>query len=167
MQHKVTAKQENSKMCLVCGLKNDFGLHAAFYELDNNELLATFHPRETHQSYPGRLHGGIATAILDEMIGRAIRMTHPDIWGVTIEITTRFRKPLPTSGEIRAVGRITKVDRRTFQGTGEILLEDGSVAVEAHGRYFRLSLDQIADFDYEEQDWRVGPSPDDPTTVDL
>ena len=72
MRHLVKAKQPNSKMCLVCGLKNRSGLGAYFYELDNGELLAIFRPAEEHQSYPGRLHGGIATAILDETIGRAI-----------------------------------------------------------------------------------------------
>ena len=85
MRQRVTAKQENSRMCLVCGLKNPFGLKASFYELENDELLAIFRPSEEHQSYPGRLHGGIATAVLDETIGRAILMKVEDIWGVTID----------------------------------------------------------------------------------
>ena len=66
MRHTVKIKQPNSKMCFVCGLKNVAGLHSFFYELDNDELLAIFKPEEAHQGYPGRLHGGIATAILDE-----------------------------------------------------------------------------------------------------
>ena len=74
MHYRVKAKQQNTKMCLVCGLKNPFGLQTAFYELESDELLAIFKPMEEHQSYPGRLHGGIATAILDETIGRAIMM---------------------------------------------------------------------------------------------
>ena len=44
MRYLVNGKQKNSKMCLVCGLKNQFGLRAAFYELDNDELLAVFTP---------------------------------------------------------------------------------------------------------------------------
>jgi len=167
MHYHVMAKQENSKMCLVCGLKNPLGLKAFFYELDNRELLGVFRPQEGHQSYPGRLHGGISTAILDETIGRAIRITHPDIWGVSIELTTRFRQPVPLNQELRVVGRITRVRSRTFEGSGEILLEDGTVAVEATGKFIRLTLDQIADFDYEEQEWRVTPAPDDPEVVEL
>ena len=96
MLRRVTGKQPNSKMCLVCGLKNPFGLHTAFYELDNREILAVFKPREEHQSYPGRLHGGIVSAILDEAIGRAI-MIHSDgeVWGVTVDLQVRFKKPVP------------------------------------------------------------------------
>jgi acyl-coenzyme A thioesterase PaaI-like protein len=159
--------QQNTKMCLVCGLKNQFGLRSAFYELENDELLAIFKPMEEHQSYPGRLHGGIATAVLDETIGRAIMIHHDDLWGVTIECSTRYRKPVPLTEEIRVVGRITKVANRFFEGTGEILLNDGSVAVEGRGRYIKLPLDKIADFDFEEQEWRVVPSADDPEHVEL
>ena len=167
MRQRVTAKQENSKMCLVCGLKNNFGLKASFYELENDELLAVFRPSEEHQSYPGRLHGGIASAVLDETIGRAILMKDRNLWGVTIQFNTRYRKPVPLDEEIRVVGRIDKLANRYFEGSGEILLKDGSVAVEGKGKYFKLPLDEIADFDYEEQEWSVTISPDDPEFVDF
>lgn len=167
MQHLVKAKQQNSKMCLVCGLKNQFGLRTSFYELDNDEVLAVFKPMEEHQSYPGRLHGGIATAILDETIGRAIMIQNQDLWGVTISFSTRYRKPIPLTGEIRVIGRINKVTNRFFEGTGEILLKDGSVAAEGQGKYIKLPLDEIADFDFEEQEWKVVPSPDDPDEVEI
>lgn len=167
MQYHVKAKQENSKMCLVCGLKNPFGLHASFYELENEELLALFTPTDEYQSYPGRLHGGMATTILDETIGRAIMIYYKDLWGVTIEFNVRFRKPIPLNEELRVVGRITKDTRRIFEGTGEILLSDGSVAVEGEGKYIKLPLAKIADFDAGEQEWRVVPAADDPKIVEL
>ena len=165
MRHRVTAKQENSKMCLVCGLKNPFGLKAAFYELENDELLAIFRPSEEHQSYPGRLHGGIATAILDETIGRAILMKDRDVWGVTINFSTRYRRPIPLDEEIRVIGRIDRITHRHFEGSGEILLKDGRVAVEGKGKFIKLPLAEIADFDAEEQEWRVTTSPNDPEYV--
>lgn len=167
MRYRVRAKQENSKMCLVCGLKNPFGLHSSFYELDNDELLAVFKPMEEHQSYPGRLHGGIATAILDETIGRAILIRDRDVWGVTIEFSTRYRKPVPLSEEIRVIGRITKEAPRYFEGTGEIMLCDGSVAIEGRGKFIKLPLEKIADFDFDEQEWKVVQSPDDPKYFEL
>jgi acyl-coenzyme A thioesterase PaaI-like protein len=167
MQYRVKAKQENSKMCLVCGLKNQFGLHASFYELENEELLALFTPTEEYQSYPGRLHGGIATAILDETIGRAIMIYHQDLWGVTMDFSIRFRKLIPLNEKIRVIGRITNDTRRVFEGTGEILLSDGSVAVEGQGRYIKLPLEKIADFDAEEQEWRVVSAEGDPQVVEI
>jgi len=168
MLRKVTGKQPNSRMCLVCGLKNPFGLHTAFYELDNKEILAVFRPREEHQSYPGRLHGGIISTILDEAIGRAIMMHSDDeVWGVTVDLQVRFKKPVPLNGELRVVGRITKDSSRFFEGTGELLLEDGTVAAEGRGRYLKVPLDKIADFDVDAQEWGVVDSPDDPDEIEL
>ncbi|MDG2384223.1 MAG: PaaI family thioesterase [Pirellulaceae bacterium] len=162
-RHSVTGKQPNSKMCLVCGLGNQFGLQTAFYEVDSNQLVAVFSPQQAHQGYPDRLHGGIAASILDETIGRAIRLQHGDeLWGVTIELNTKFRAPIPLDQEIRVVGRVTKDRRRDFEGTGELLLQDGTVAAEARGRYLKMSVDRIADFDYEAQEWKVIPSDGDP-----
>lgn len=168
MSQHVMRKQPNSKMCLVCGMKNPLGLKAFFYELENGEVLAIFHPREEHQSYPGRMHGGIASAILDETIGRAGMIKYgEDMWSVTLELHTKFRKPVPLDRELRVVGRITAENKRSFEGSGEILLSDGTVAVEAHGKFLKLPIDKIADFDVDEQEWKVVPSREDPQEVDL
>lgn len=165
MRQRVNAKQHNSKMCFVCGLKNAFGLHAFFYELENDEILCIFTGKEEHQGYPGRMHGGVISAILDETIGRAITIREKDTWGVTVELSIRFRKPLPLGEELRAVGRIVKDTSRMFEGTGEILLKDGTVAVEGCGKYIKLPLEKIADFDAEAQEWKVVPAQDDPMEV--
>jgi len=168
MIHTVTAKQPNSKMCLVCGLKNPFGLHASFFELDNNELLTVFKPRGEHQSYPGRLHGGIISTILDETIGRAIMIqSEGDIWGVTVDLQIRFKKPVPLDEELRVTGRITKDSSRFFEGTGELLLQDGTVAATGHGKYLKVPLEKIADFDVDHQEWQVVQSNDDPKSFQL
>ena len=167
MKHKVTAKQHNTKMCFVCGLKNSFGLHASFFEIEDNQLVAIFTPCQEHQGYPGRMHGGIAAAILDETIGRAISSQYDEIWGISVEIKVRYKKPVPLDKELRVVGRITKDSRRLFEGTGEILLPNGDVAVEGYGKYIKLSLDEIADFDFEEQEWKTITNEDDPKTIEL
>jgi uncharacterized protein (TIGR00369 family) len=166
-KRKVIAKQQNSRMCFVCGLKNAAGLRAFFYELEGGDLMATFTARDEHQSYPGRLHGGISATILDETIGRAILMrSKGEVWGVTAEFTMRFKKPVPVDRPVRAVGRIVKEGGRIFEGTGEIILEDGSVAVEGQGKYIKMPIEKIADFDRDAQEWKVVPSAEDPTEVE-
>lgn len=168
MSHKVLRKHPNSKMCLVCGLKNQGGLHASFYEIENGELVALFTARDEHQSYPGRVHGGIITALLDETIGRAIMTAnHDDVWGVTVEFTTRFKKPVPIGVELRVVGRIVSEEGRSFHGTGEILLPDGGIAATGEGRYVKLPIEKIADFDAAEQEWGVVTRPGDPDSIPL
>jgi acyl-coenzyme A thioesterase PaaI-like protein len=63
-------KQPNSQMCFVCGLENPIGLKMAFYEDDEGRVVAKFTPGDEHQGFPGVMHGGIVTALLDEVLGR-------------------------------------------------------------------------------------------------
>ncbi len=163
---KVTGKQENSKMCFVCGLKNNFGLKAHFYETENGQIAAIFTGEEQHQGYPGRMHGGVAASILDETIGRAINIdSDKELWGVTLELTVKFKKPIPLNEELKAFGRLTRVDKRLFRGTGEIINPDGEIAATAQGLYMKLPIEDIADFDQDENDWKVIKSDSDPAEV--
>jgi uncharacterized protein (TIGR00369 family) len=155
-ERRVVAAQNVSRMCMVCGRDNASSLKARFYELDDGELLGVFDPLDIHQSYPGRVHGGIITAMLDETIGRAVSIEDMDAWGVTVEITVRFRKPVPVGEEVRVLARITKDSRRLFEGSGEIVLADGTVAADATGRYMKLGIDKIADGDFSKE-WFVDP----------
>jgi hypothetical protein len=41
------------------------------------------------------------------------------------------------------------------------------VAVEARGKYLKMDISKIADFDVDEQQWRVRSSDDDPVSIEL
>jgi len=166
MQLDVKQKQPNSKMCFVCGMENSFGLKSRFYELENDELMAIFTPNLQHQGYPGRLHGGIAAAILDETIGRAIMIKYSqNIWGVTIDFSMRLKKPIPLDGQIRVLARINKDTRKMFEGSGEILLTDGSPAITATGKYLKMDITTITDADFEGEAWEIVKDEVDPLKV--
>jgi uncharacterized protein (TIGR00369 family) len=165
MKRNVLASQHVSRMCMVCGTENGAGLGARFFELENGDLAGVFTPRTEHQGYPGRLHGGIASALLDETIGRAIGIGDPAAFGVTVELSVRFRKPVPLDAEVRAIARITKDSGRLFEGTGEIVLADGTVAVSATGRYLRMPIERIAEGDFGQQ-WFADPR-DLPASIEI
>jgi len=99
--------------------------------------MSTSHPTPTHQSYPDRMHGGIISAILDEVIGRAIMIEDPQAWGVTVELNIKYKKPVPLDKPVRAIARITRNTRLIFEGTGEIILEDGSIAATGYAKYVK------------------------------
>jgi uncharacterized protein (TIGR00369 family) len=156
MNHLIKRSQNISKKCLVCGVENKFGLKTRFFETENNELIATFTSLDEHQSYPTITHGGISAAILDEVIGRAIMITAgSSMFGVTIELNIRYKKPVPTGVPLKAMGRITKDSGRIFEGTGELYLPNGDIAVEAEGRYMKRRIDQITAADFANNEWFV------------
>jgi acyl-coenzyme A thioesterase PaaI-like protein len=168
MIHKITGKQHNSKLCFICGLKNRYGIHAHFYVTENQELIALFTPSDEHQSYPGRLHGGIASAVLDETIGRSILNKYDEeVWGVTIDLNVKFKKPIPLNEELKVIGRITNENNRIFEGTGEIILANGVVAVTAQGKYLKVPLEKITDFNREENEWKIVESETDPKEIEI
>jgi acyl-coenzyme A thioesterase PaaI-like protein len=162
MKHKIVAKQPNSRMCYVCGLKNPIGLKAHFYELENGEVAGQFCFGEEYQGYPDRLHGCIAAGLLDEAIGRAIRTKYSEeIMGQTAELHLRYHAAIPLNQELRIVARVTRDIRRIYEGSAELKLPDGTVAVEASGKYFSLVGDALPEDLLEAEEWRVYPAEDD------
>jgi len=144
MKYKVNRKQHVSKNCFVCGIENHDSLKTKFYELENGDLMSMSTPSVIHQSYPDRIHGGVLSAILDEIIGRAIMIEEPDAWGVTVELNVKYKKPVPLDKPVKAIARITRNSRLIFEGTGEILLEDGSVAATGYAKYVKMSFNKLA-----------------------
>jgi uncharacterized protein (TIGR00369 family) len=134
-------KQPNSRMCFVCGMENPIGLKAFFYEDDDGRVIANFTPREEHQGYPGFVHGGIISALIDEVIGRVV--TSLDIWAVTAKLELKFRKPVPWGEELTIIGEMIRLRSRSFEARGELRLADGTLAVEGHGLYVRLPDEEI------------------------
>ena len=57
------------------------------------------------------------------------------------------------------------MDKRLFKGTGEIVNPDGEIAATAEGLYMKLPIDKIADFDRDENEWKVVISESDPIEV--
>lgn len=141
---KVIKKQYNSKMCLICGIENEAGLKAPFYEMEDERVVSLFKFREVHQSYPERTHGGMISTILDEIIGRAIWVYEPNIWGVTMDIHVKFRKPVPLDTNLLAYGKMIKNSRRFFTGIGVIQSISGEVLAEATANYIKLPIEKIA-----------------------
>jgi acyl-coenzyme A thioesterase PaaI-like protein len=52
-------------MSFACGVDNPIGLHLSSYTDDEGRCIARFRPKPEHQGYPGHLHGGIISTLLD------------------------------------------------------------------------------------------------------
>jgi acyl-coenzyme A thioesterase PaaI-like protein len=143
-------------MCFVCGRENPSGLHLEFVE-DDGQVTTSFTPGEEYQGFPGILHGGIISTLLDETIGRALLGLN--LWAVTARMEVDFRAPVPIGQPLTVSGRIVEFGKRKFKGLGELKLQDGTVAAEASVIYVRmpetqkaevasqLGLDELADPD--------------------
>lgn len=165
---KVISKQTNSKMCLICGLENSLGLKADFYNMEDNSVGAIFTFKDVHQSYPGRVHGGMISALLDELAGRALWVTDPELFGVTATMTIKFRKPVPYNTKLFGQGEMVKRSGRLFTAKAKVMDENKNTLAELEGTYMILSANQITggeSFSKEEDVNFIVP--DDVTEIDL
>ncbi len=154
----IMRKQPNSRMCFVCGTSNCSGLHVRFYERDDNSVLARFVAAGHHADHTGHMSLAAVAATLDEAMGRAIMIPYGEaIWGVTAELSFRLLRPIPVGVELSSTGRITAERSRLFEGSGELWLPNGALAVTGHGRYVKLDMVTLGGFDPEQEEWGVRP----------
>ncbi len=126
------AAGRDSHMCFACGKANPIGLHLDFTDLGDS-YQTVFLPGDNHQGYPGVMHGGITSTIMDEIMGRYLYIK--GIIAPTAELTVRFKAPVPTNQPITATGKITEHKGRLIKMTSSLVLADGTVAAEADGKF--------------------------------
>ena len=113
--------------------ENPLGLGLVFRK-EAPGLVATFEPKSHHRGPPGFLHGGIAATVLDETMA-SVGWAMDNVPCVTATLELKYRKPVPLDGRpIRIEAWRERVEPRKMQRVqGRLLLEDGTVCVEASG----------------------------------
>jgi len=123
-----------SDTCFVCGDANPFGLRARFLSDEDGTFLTTI-VRPEFEGYPGRVHGGVVTALLDETIGWACSVRAHKMY-FTAELKVRFKHPVPGGVELTVRGRCIELRRKAARGEGHIEDAAGTVLAMASGIYF-------------------------------
>jgi len=124
--------------CFVCGDENHHGLQAKFY-FDGTRAISRITATEMFEGYRGIYHGGILSAMLDEVMIKAILAE--DIYAVTAELTVRFLKPVIVGCELEFTGRVTETKGRMYLTEGEVRDTDGNCYATATAKYIRAKPD--------------------------
>ncbi len=135
---KVVSTQLNSKNCIVCGMENPLSLKAVFYNLDDNSVATVLKFNSVHQSYPDRTHGGMISALLDELMGRALWVNEPQMFGVTTTLNVTYRKAVPPDTLVKARAYITFNGSRGFTAKGALYSMDDVLLAEGNAKFFKM-----------------------------
>ena len=119
--------------CVVCGCRNENGLHLAFDVSDGQSVTATFQCNETFEGYHGMLHGGVISSILDGAMGHC--MFARGKTAVTVEMTTRFRHPVVTNIDAVVSARVIRVAHPLYLLEAKIV-QDGKVKATAKAKFY-------------------------------
>ncbi len=162
---KVVSKQNNSHMCVICGMDNKLGVRGQFYNMEDGSVGGLFTYRPEHQSYPGRVHGGLLATMIDELAGRVLWVDRPECIAVTMDINVRYHKPAPYGEPLKGRGYYTKKLSRAYSAKCEIMDMNNNILAEGEAKYLIMPAEKITNVTVEEElDIYI---PDDVTEIDF
>jgi acyl-coenzyme A thioesterase PaaI-like protein len=122
----------DNQYCFICGHRNPVGLKATMkVDREGKSAACTLVIPSEYQGWKDMVHGGIISALLDEVCVYAGMTVSASV--VTGELKTRFRKPVPVEQEVTVSARVTNQVRRTVLVEAQLTME-GIVLASAEAK---------------------------------
>ena len=101
-------------------------------------MWADWLPSREQEGYSGIAHGGLITAVLDEVMGWVL--SHREIWAVTARLNVSFRKPVEIGKATRARAWVVADHGRKIDVAADLrLIDDDTLLAEGAGVFVRVS----------------------------
>ncbi|HYM27013.1 MAG TPA: PaaI family thioesterase [Steroidobacteraceae bacterium] len=138
----MSERERPPRLCYACGAGNERGLHMEFARQGERTVCA-YTPCDYQQGYPGRMHGGVVTTLIDETMGWAVY--HAAKWGATARLNVRFRKPVFLDRPLRIEAWIVRDRARLIELRAEVRDGGGALLAEGDGVFMRLEEGMAAE----------------------
>jgi len=125
-------RKEAHPNCVVCSPGNESGLHLEFPLLDDGSVQAHFNCDAIYQGFPGMLHGGVITSLLDGAMTNCL-FAHGST-GITGELKVRFCHPVAT-GQGSLVRAWIEETSPPFHVLKAELIQEQQVKARATGKF--------------------------------
>jgi acyl-coenzyme A thioesterase PaaI-like protein len=124
--------------CFGCSPHNLVGLALKLYRLPDGRIAARSNLSELYASYPGIVHGGIVSAIVDEVMGDLVAIDHGRL-AFCVTLRTRMLAPVRTARPYLTAARLVERTADVFRVEADVLDPAGEVCVMASGSYQPVS----------------------------
>ncbi len=113
-------------------------------EVEDGVVVGTCSLGRAFEGPPTYAHGGVSAMLLDQLLGYAASAAGRP--GMTIQLDTSYRAPVPLRTPLRLTAEVTNVDGRrvTIKGTIAAAAEPGKALVEAIGTFLTLRPERAA-----------------------
>jgi len=128
------ARQHNHPDCWVCAPDNNKGLAINFHP-ESDGVVGEFACGVDFTGYPGLLHGGVTSALLDGAMTNCL-LAHA-VPGLTARLEIRYLKPVRI-GRTAVVRAWLESSRGRLHLLAAELRQDGDLLVTAKGRFMDL-----------------------------
>ncbi|MCG8422279.1 MAG: PaaI family thioesterase [Proteobacteria bacterium] len=145
---RLIGEQMEQSNCFGCSPRNAAGLSLSMYKISDG-LTTTFTLPTRYESYPGIIHGGIVSTVLDEVMGNVIAV-HDERLCFTTTLRVKFLEPLHPDVPYRCVARLVHrpgSDRELYKVTGEIHPADRDEALAMASASYRWITDDQVDME--------------------
>lgn len=132
---------EEGTYCWGCGKNNKHGLQLKSYWQDNDEVIATWLPKEHHLAFRGVLNGGIIATLIDchgtgtanAAAQKAANDTDQSFMHVTAGISIKYLKPTPLDKPVTLRARIVEMSENKIKVACDLYSGDTKCAAgEVH-----------------------------------
>ncbi len=134
-----------SEQCFICGEANAAGLQTRFY-VEGESVCMPLTARAEHCGYPGRVHGGVVAAALDECMGWAAARAIQRMC-VTGDLRVRYVEGVLLPGEYVVRSEVERANRRLVYTVGKVVDPDGKLYARGEAKFFPLSREQTLKVD--------------------
>jgi uncharacterized protein (TIGR00369 family) len=129
--------------CYGCGVDNKEGMRLKFvYDADRNSMVARIRLRSRYTGPPGHVHGGVIATILDEAMGKVMKIHN--VIALTSRMEVQYLKPVPLQQTLIAEGKPKSHRGRRYWTVAEIRNQQGDVLARGKGLF--VAIDPMAKF---------------------
>jgi uncharacterized protein (TIGR00369 family) len=123
--------------CVFCDTSNPLGLKLQFEVQPDGSVLATFPCPDAAQSYPGTLHGGVISALLDAAMTNVLFSV--GVVAVTAELNVRFLSPVRLGRAVDVRASIVRATSRSLYYLDSRLVQGGQVVARGSAKFLARS----------------------------
>ena len=127
--------------CFGCGPQAQAGLHLVVRR-DGDEVVTEHVFTAAQSGAPGIAHGGMVSALVDDLLGYALYLVHEP--GVTRRLEVDFLRPVLVGTPYAVRGRVDRHDGRKVFTSCEGTAPDGTVAFRATALFIAVPVEHFA-----------------------
>ena len=131
-------------LCPVCGdpAENPATLDVQWWwDPETRRVMGRFTPQEHHAGYPGRMHGGLLAALVDECLAWVGAVSRRGFC-MTGELSLRFRRPAATGSEVTVTGWLQESWGPYVRGRAEVHDPERRLLATAVGTFAAMAPEE-------------------------